>query len=129
MAVKKRVVKKARAKKRPAKSSKAYVSRPSQATGKAPSSRLKKRRMKAKSAPKGYFPNPVKKPIPKKIYTIFGKYTGNAGYWTGRKSLTTELSEAAHFGTKKVAEEMKKALKDEFPLVKWEVQTHTIYYG
>lgn len=54
---KKKAVKK-KAGKRPAKSSPSYVTRKSQATGKAPSARLKARRKKARTAPKGYFPNP-----------------------------------------------------------------------
>ena len=75
MVVKKKAVRKKRVvKKRPVKksSAKAYVTRKSQMTGKAPSARLKARRKKVvKKKVPGYFPNPIKG---KKVATLYGVY-------------------------------------------------------
>ena len=62
------------------------VSRPSQATGKAPSKRLIERRKKTASGKPGYFANPIKgkKAIP--FYIAFTEYNGDRFYYAGSKA-------------------------------------------
>ena len=62
------------------------VSRPSQATGKAPSKRLVERRKKTAKGKPGYFANPIngKKGIP--FYIAFVEYGGDRFYYAGSKA-------------------------------------------
>ena len=91
--------KKAASKKKPAKKTvkkKVAVTAPSRATGKAPSTRLKKRRTKNKRAPAGFYPNPCTNG-----YVVAAIVDGKKYYFDGDKSLGSK-AKAARYSEKQL---------------------------
>lgn len=85
MTVKKKAVKKKAAPK------KKSISRPSQATGKAPSKRLVERRKKTAKAPAGHFANPIVGEKAAPFYVAFVEHEGDRYYYGGSKADGTPI--------------------------------------
>lgn len=104
-------LKKARA----AKKKKISVNAKSRATGLPPTKRLKARRKKNLTAPKGYYPNPVKRKKSAEKFVVEVKLKhGSVGYLTPSGNLDTEKSKAAKriaVGAEKLATEFFRANK------------------
>lgn len=108
-------VKKKAAPKKKRRAAKKSIGRRSQATGKKPSARLKRRR--AKDTIKGYYPNPARKSG--YVIVAVDKKSGQTGYYTGGNSLETSKSKAAIFATGTAAFDQAEKLADSFKKYLW----------
>lgn len=95
-----------------AKRAKTYVSRPSQITKKAPSKRLRRRRVKNVKSPKrGFFPNP--RPL---LYIITAQGTGKKMHFDGTKF--SERERVSTFSTVDAAQRKALELLKRFPVLR-----------